>query len=362
MLREQNRRQSAVSQRDVVKGLAGLALTTSIVGCAQGGGSGTQTTTTPTTKATPQGTTGKLLTTYKKHTSRVGQVAWASDGKRIASASADGTAQVWDALSGETLVTYTGQPAGVLCISWSPDGKHIVSGASGRNAKEALIQIWNAHTGSLLQTYTRPNETRWTSDVISTIGWSPDGKYIASGSVALQVWSPDTGNKLFEYDMHGGAVPISWLRWSPNSKRIATSFVEDNADYQNTFSQDALTGNNLVYYHTMQVAQVDWSPDGNKIVTGSASGLDIWDSSSGKNLHSEANPDTVAAVAWSPDGKRIASGWSDNQVRLWEPLTGRTVSMYKGHTDLVTSIAWSPDSSMIASVGADNIVQVWKIK
>src|SRR5215469_8450772 len=41
--------------------------------------------------------------TYTGHGGQVWGVSWSPDGKRIASASADGTVQVWDANTGRTL-------------------------------------------------------------------------------------------------------------------------------------------------------------------------------------------------------------------------------------------------------------------
>jgi len=42
-------------------------------------------------------TTGKVLLTYNGHTSLAWCVSWSPDGTRIASASEDGTVQVWQA-------------------------------------------------------------------------------------------------------------------------------------------------------------------------------------------------------------------------------------------------------------------------
>src|SRR5438477_6480428 len=54
-------------------------------------------------------TAGTSLFTYTGHTAPVFSVAWSPDGRRIASASYDNTAQVWDATKGENpLITYQG--------------------------------------------------------------------------------------------------------------------------------------------------------------------------------------------------------------------------------------------------------------
>jgi len=50
-------------------------------------------------------------------------------------------------------------------------------------------------------------------------------------------------------------------------------------------------------------------------------------------------------VAFSPNGKLLASGSSDNNIRVWDPHTGRTMQELRGHAKRVVSLAWSPDGS-----------------
>ena len=40
----------------------------------------------------------------------------------------------------------------------------------------------------------------------------------------------------------------------------------------------------------------------------------------------------VNAVAWSPDGQRIASGSNDKTVQVWNATDGGQVYTYKGHS------------------------------
>jgi WD40 repeat protein len=68
----------------------------------------------------------------------------------------------------------------------------------------------------------------------------------------------------------------------------------------------------------------------------------------------------VRLVAWSPDGQRIASGSLDNTVQVWNASDGSRVFTYKGHSDDVLSVAWSPDGQRIASGSSDKTVQVWQ--
>src|SRR5260370_26362677 len=63
--------------------------------------------------------------TYSGHSDYVSAVAWSPDGKRIASASGDHTAQVWDASNGGHLLTYRRPSADVPTPRCAPHGPSI---------------------------------------------------------------------------------------------------------------------------------------------------------------------------------------------------------------------------------------------
>src|SRR5947207_2395494 len=91
---------------------------------------------------------GTTFYTYRGHTSSVFGVAWSPDGHRIASASLDGTVQVWDDTTGNHSLIYHGHAGPVFTAAWSPDGKFIASGGYDKT-----VQVWDATTGKRLLTY-----------------------------------------------------------------------------------------------------------------------------------------------------------------------------------------------------------------
>ena len=50
----------------------------------------------------------------------------------------------------------------------------------------------------------------------------------------------------------------------------------------------------------------------------------------------------VMSVVWSPDGQKIASGSCDRTIKIWDMESHELQSTLSGHTDWVMSIAWSP--------------------
>src|ERR671932_761865 len=79
----------------------------------------------------------------KGHEGSVKSASFSPDGKRIVTASFDGTARVWD-LSGKQLVELTGHEGYVYSASFSPDGGRIVTAGADKTAR-----VWEA-SGQLL--------------------------------------------------------------------------------------------------------------------------------------------------------------------------------------------------------------------
>ena len=62
-------------------------------------------------------------------------MAWSPDGKRLATASWDKTAKVWDAASGQELLTLKGHTGMVISVAWSPDGKRLATASDDKTAR-----------------------------------------------------------------------------------------------------------------------------------------------------------------------------------------------------------------------------------
>jgi len=63
------------------------------------------------------------------HTGSVVSVAFSPDGSQIATASVDGMAKVWDAVTGTNLLTLPVDSRGAGGVSFRPDGKRLAVGA-----------------------------------------------------------------------------------------------------------------------------------------------------------------------------------------------------------------------------------------
>jgi dipeptidyl aminopeptidase/acylaminoacyl peptidase len=209
--------------------------------------------------------------------------------------------------------------------------------------------------GSVLATY------RHHTNRVTTVAWSPNGTYIASGSLdqTVHVWAANTSTHLQISIYHGHTAGIQAVTWSPNGKLIASGSIDKTVQVW-----EALTGTHVATYsgHSDIVLTVAWSPDGRSIASGSADGtVRLWDVATSKQKYMyHGHTASVNSLTWSPDNQRIASASSDKTVQIANATNGDHVYTYRGHTDIVSSVSWSPEGKFIASGSWDKTVQVWE--
>ncbi len=296
-------------------------------------------TATPTPTPVPQ--PGDTLFTYHGHTGFLRSVSWSPDGARIASASDDGTVQVWDALTGAAPYTYRGHSSPVMAVAWSPDGTMIASGS-----QDNTLQVWNPTSGQMLFSFTFGKQ-------VMGVAWSLDGAYLAAVSwdYTIGVWDAKTWRRLHRFVAFGA---VNTLAWSPDNIHIVTGDADKQAVIWNVD-----TGGRIRTYRgqTGSILALAWSPDR----TGIASGADLpdmtlqyWNSLSLEKLWSINTQGATPALAWSPKGTQLAAGGS--VVSLLDPATGNQLLSYQGDG---AALAWSPNGAYIASGGQSTTVQVW---
>ncbi len=123
--------------------------------------------------------------------------------------------------------------------------------------------------------------------------------------------------------------------------------------------------NGLVTYSQYEsVNDVDVSPDGKHLVTGSNDRTArIWDLVSGVPLLTlKGHTDGLVDVNYSPDGSLVATSGYDGTARVFDATTGENKFTFTGHQSTVWEVVFSPDGSKLATYGDDKTVRVWDLR
>jgi WD40 repeat protein len=114
---------------------------------------------------------GRPLARFVGHRALVNGVRFAPDGARLASASSDHTARVWDVATGACLAALEGHEDDVNGVAWSPDGTRVATASF-----DGSTRVFDAATGACLA------ELRGHDGDVNGVAWSPDGTLLATAS------------------------------------------------------------------------------------------------------------------------------------------------------------------------------------
>jgi WD40 repeat protein len=340
-----------------------------------------------------------------KHQGPVRGVAFSPDGTHLATASWDGTASIWEAVTGQPVFTLKpGQVNDrISAVAFSPNGAFLATAGSG-----GVAQVWDATNG---QPFGPPIKSN-TYPVMKSVAFSADSGYLATVSESgAHVWEV-SANRVANPKVFGDTsvtdeafpcTPLSSFVFSPGGKHAAAACrgkvriwdiatwnpvvtipgryrpglnpplhpIAFSADGKYLASADDIhevaTGN-LVHALNSQgpVSAVAFSQDGDYLAL--AAGdivrlVNMYDGVSFAELHHRRE---IRDIAISPSGHEIATASKDNTARIWQ------VNKYAGdgptrevtrvsHGGEVSSVAFSPDGKYLATASEDGAAGVWQV-
>jgi WD40 repeat protein/serine/threonine protein kinase len=302
------------------------------------------------------------LRTFARQNSHFTCVAYAPDGKRMASGAGDGSAVIWNPDTGTSILALPTQEKAVRGIAFSPDGTRVIMGTEANN-----LLVCNASTGHVI--YAIPGHTK----MVCGVACSPDGAQVATASEdqTVKLWDLKDGSP--KRTLTGHTAKVTCVAFSPDGGKVASA-----SDDSTVRIWDAATGDlkQTLTQPDHPFTSVAFSPDGSRLAaaTGLARNpiqpdpnfIHVWDVATGKEVVTltSATGD-IFCFAFHPKGDRIVSGSRDQVVRLWDLATGQKVQSFHGHAAYVNGVAFSPDGHRIASVGgnywseAENTIKIW---
>jgi WD40 repeat protein len=311
-----------------------------------------------------------MLHTLSGHDGFVNSVAFSPDGTQVATGSNDNTAKTWSVASGTELHTFTGHTFFVSGAQFTADGSQLIT-----SGWDGTIRRWNAATGSLTQTVnTNPdNESAYALDLTSDLG-APGLVAAGLSNNVVRIWN--TSNLSFVREITGHTSSVFAVTFAPGDAIVMSGGSDSTARLSAVAdgSLERVLGN-----HSAQVNSVAFSPNG-AWVASCADDLTVrlWKAVDGDPLRMlNGHTEPVNDVAFSPDSGILASCAgvigainSDNTIRFWNPNDGSLIRVLTGHNRGTASVAFAPDGIQLASGGVDrtgtptvnrSTVKIWDV-
>lgn len=290
----------------------------------------------------------KNVRTVHTYTQEVTTVTFSPTGKILASASEDGSIQLWNTQTNTAIGTLIQHPKGVNSIAFSPDAKFMLSGSD-----DATIRLWETQTGKLIRSFT--GHTVFTN----TVAYAPNGRWIASGSLdsTVRLWDVQTGKTIHVFTGHSDNVYA--LAFSPNGQFLASASWDGTTRLWNVQTKELIHQfKGSAGFMTKFMTTVTFSPDSQTIAVGSFDAfVRLWNVKTGALIYKVECPSVINAVAFSPNGQYIAVGTKEDAYIL-HAQTGKKISTIDGEPKGISSVAFSADKKWLALGGFDGAVRL----
>jgi WD40 repeat protein len=362
-----------------------------------------------------KGPTGQLRTAalyaeFLGHEGDVYSAAFSPDGRRVVTASGDGTPRVWDADLGtephhgaDARRPRQGRwPLFGFAIAASRDGRRIA--LTEWDGRHEVVRVWDGATGKMVAelhdslfgvsvVFGADNNTLVTTLRGTTRIWdlqtgkvrhelkhqnrvgfvevSPDGRLVLTVEEGEEanVWDAATGRKRCRL-ARKVRPPDSWYEgfrtaaFSGDSRRIA--LVQWDNSPPCVF--DAASGKVLCSPSPGKRGQsrywgntVCLSRDGARLLATASERAWVWDGTDGRLVFEQKATEgsSFAGGAISPDGNLIALCSQDGTVRIWEARTSKPVAVVRGHDRWVDGAAFNRDGTLLVTASQDGTARVW---
>ena len=246
---------------------------------------------------------------FTDHPSPPNTLVSSSRGNRTAVLYVGGEVAMLDSQTGErlhVLVRESSSPA--YCARFSPDGSRLFVGHHRGD-----INVWDVNSGTLTRS-TKHNKVVYRMDI------TRDGGHLLTGhrDGSLSVWN--TTDLAVERTMQTHPGQLLDLAVHPHRDEVATTGKNGEICIWNT-----ATGQQLA---RMEVGAswlncMCYTPDGNRLVTGSEQTVTFWDTREKRQVVSFTVDRCVHSMDFSHDGKYLAIAGEDPQVRVWEGRSAR---------------------------------------
>jgi WD40 repeat protein len=253
-----------------------------------------------------------------------------------------------------------GEAGSVESVEFSPNGRYIVSGTKYDNS----VIMWRTSDGAeLWRSYTEAE--------IERVGWSADGKYVASCSedFLVTVFNAKDGtiHKIFKHDRG-----IDGLTWSHKGSLLATG--EELTELAGNKKQGWIRIFDMTTEQEIKkldfgntINELFFTENDEYLLAVGHGAIKVYKTSDW-SLVQTLKPDyevIFTSGVFSPDGKYVFAvgqgGTSRGNCYLWEWKSGKLVKMFNQLGKKIESVSWHPNGNYIAYAGHDPYIYVYRV-
>jgi len=274
---------------------------------------------------------GTVMSLYG-HDDKISAMASSQDGRYLATASADGTARIWNTSTGQPVTTLTGDGAPLTGVQFgTSDGLVLTVDQAG------FVRIWDTGLGEPVVALQRPAR----GEAIP-YGFAADGTLItgadlitSSGAgarvtqVSVLTWDAQTGRLLRQVPLTGitaATIPCSSALESWGRGVAAEMLPASNCSLPPPpdLDVDAVaprSGATMPFSAVMELLPMAASPDGSYAAYARQDQVDVL-SAAGRQvarLHTNSAPDGLSFY----DGDTAVMVMTATSIYLWRPLSGQ---------------------------------------
>ncbi|HAF49130.1 MAG TPA: hypothetical protein DCL08_07830 [Anaerolineaceae bacterium] len=252
----------------------------------------------------------------------------------------------------------TGEHIGsITCLAFSESGNFLVSSDTYNN-----VRIWdlenNVETQILIGQYGSIQSVAFTQNDTAVVSVS-SGQSIHS----MYLWDVQSGVQLQTWEIGSDATGLSSfaMALSPNGSQLFHSKDDNSIEIIDMASGNVLMP--LIYVGESPIFGLESSTSGNFLAVGNwEDEIHVWDAVSGIELSQfDGHQGRIMNIAFSPDDQLIVSSDSTGIVHIWNPNEGSIIATMDDFVESQGTMALTTDWSALATPMEINTIQLMNI-